>query len=116
MRLTKQTIGVRNETSSKQTTGYVCKAIPGLAIARGFCNDKGWSLTHIGTGLRCCDKVDRRTAIIALERLIAAGIDWTLDHDSLLNVYGRLYLRDTIANAIEVARFGRPRQKFLFAI
>ena len=117
MRITKQTIRVCSDTGSKETTGYVCKAIPGLAVARAsFKNDKrGWSLTHIGTGLRCSEIVSKRTALIALECLIPAGFDWTLDRDNLVRAYSCRRLRHTIDNVIAIGRLGRPRQKFLFA-
>lgn len=115
MRLTKQIIRVCSDANFKSTTAYVCRAIPGLAVARAcFENDKkGWSLTHIGTGLRCSAIVDKRTAIIALEYLIPAGFDWTLDRDNLVWAYSCRQLRQAIDTAIETARCGRFRQQSL---
>lgn len=117
MRLTKQTIRIQSDYEFKETTAYVCKAIPGLVVARAcFENDKkGWSLTHTGTGLRCSAIVDKRTAIIALECLIPAGFDWTLDRDNLVRAYSCRRLRQTIETAIETARRGRLRQQSLIS-
>jgi len=99
----------------KEITGYVHPALPGLAVARAcFTSDSGWILSHTGTGLRCGTMKDKREAILVLEQLIPAGIDWTLDRDNLLRAYPRLHLRQTVEKAIEAARLGRPRQKFLF--
>lgn len=116
MRLTKQIFDaqISGETASRKT-GYTHPLVPGLAIARAH-NESGWTLTHLGTGLRVGSMMPtKQIAILTLERLIPADIDWTLDRDNLLKIYSASHVQDIVTTAIVAALPGRLQQKSLLA-
>jgi len=108
MKITKQNVRVCEAGHSQMVEGYAHPALPGLAIVhRG-----NWFLIHTNTGRSYAVVESKRVALRTLQELIAAGINWLGNLDTL----DAITLDAITWHAIARARIGLPKQRLLFTL
>jgi len=114
MRITKQNVRVVEDDNSRMVEGYTHPARPGVAAGKRHDSQRAdWLLVHTNSGYKCGTLPTKQLAIRALRELIAAGVNWTLDPNTLRNTYGACHLRGLVADAITAA-CDRFKQRRLF--
>lgn len=101
-----------NVSGNQPTVASVYTGCPGLAVHPITNGSQSWVVTHTASGMTAGTTGTEKRAKAAVVALAGAGIDWTLDEDSLrasCDKLGRL-----VFSAMNTGRCPQFRQQNLF--